>query len=1120
MMNGFANKEECNKGGYSIFSDSYIEWRFECECKKLNNGDQIFIEWCKQKQQFVSMLSTIAFDFQHYSMHDASHSVCIIQRIEQILGKERVDLLSAGDLWLILQVAYSHDIGMALTHDELVDLWENNDDFKEYVERCLDDDMGDLHKAALFLCEADNLIHKKNQMSDLEGKEAIDFEDDWPIVCSYYLNILVSEYVRKHHAFRSRNKYDVLDSVKKVVIPDRLYDVAAKVNAMHGRNFEDILTDLKYRIEGFGKEKIHPQFVAVMLRLGDLLDIDNNRFDPYLIEHFGRLPALSLLHSKKHKAVTHICISEDEISAEAETDEYEVAVISDNWFKYIDKEVENLICYWNQIVPKNLSGCKMKMSVCKTYLNNQLFDSSKKHEFSVNKEKLIDLMIGTSIYQTKMECVREYLQNAIDASKIQLWMDLQNGRYDSISLKNDEIFDNSQLTPFDLDKRVYQNYEIKIYVEWNENKNKIRIKFKDNGIGIERDYMEKLSVIGTRWHGRPQYQSMIKKMVKWLQPTGGFGIGLQSAFMVSNSVEIITKSEEEAYGYKINLSTQEKNGGTVAITQMDEKILRGTTVSYEISPDKFQAWMRWLAKQEENEVYYLGEQDDYEYKSSDWDEFDENGILKYVTEFMENYIASLAPNSLFPIVIKSPITKERVLEGIEWPEVNYWMDSSKYIEEQYRGKEFIGLEISKKDKEDPKFLIWNKTDNIYMKIKMYKSMDKVCYKNIVVRDCDKSKLDLFSQYSICVDFMGIHVKDCIHLHRNSFLEDFKYDVYVKECFGIYLLYLKKNYNHFSEDDLEFSRWDEKWDSYYIQLIRTIEYSDIEANGVKIKERPLGIKRLVKSGNGQVDIIEKDESTSKVMKIIQDFYQYLNDVSNDDGDNISHYLLINDFNLKEIIRLPDVRLKRTTLENFMYNSEENIGLRDSKRFMLLKTLADKGLIMDYETIKILKSDERLNLIAFACHEMGLRGYALEFKKSVKTISENEIISELWNDKVQHRIMLRVDHVSKYKELLVRELPFSRDIKNGVFIISPLSKAAIENVQNEMDKGIAISYENFRKLVWGEKGKESSSYKMMIDWVEEKQINSGYYRGAEIRDCYEKLLKDIYKRHVYKAGKRRK
>ena len=55
---------------------------------------------------------------------------------------------------------------------------------------------------------------------------------------------------------------------------------------------------------------MHPRFIAALLRIGDLLDMDNNRFDMKVLAYTGKLPATSLLHFEKHKALTNYSIIE------------------------------------------------------------------------------------------------------------------------------------------------------------------------------------------------------------------------------------------------------------------------------------------------------------------------------------------------------------------------------------------------------------------------------------------------------------------------------------------------------------------------------------------------------------------------------------------------------------------------------------------------------------------------------------------------------------------------------------------------------------------------------------------------------------------------------------------
>lgn len=796
-MNGW--KEELTSP-----ADTYIEWRFEHKCRQLSDGFRIITEWRKRKLQYIAVMKTITMDFQHYSRHDVTHSICILETIEQLLGKQRVDMLSAGDLWLLLEAAYSHDIGMAVTYDQMLELWDKDEEFQQFIKRCIEEDMDDVSKAAIYYKEMDNLLHRREKMENLEGKEEFYFFRSWPVISQYYIHILVAEYIRKHHAERVTYLFREMDKETETIIPLRLYQVVILVSQMHGKDFDDILSELKYCTNGFGSGTLHPQFAAAMLRIGDLLDIDNNRFDPYAIKHFGRLPLASLLHRKKHTSITHICVSESEIAAEADAEEYEVALLTDEWFQMIEAEVVNLICSWNEIVPEALRGCVLKKSNCKVYLKHQRFDSTSKKEFSINKKKIINLLIGANIYSDSMEFLREYLQNAMDASKMQLWMDLKSGRYDL--QRNRKIFDYSKLGPFDLDRSVYNNYPIRILFEWNEKKDKIRLKIVDQGIGIEREYFKKLSDIGTGWRGREKYKDELFQMAKWLQPTGGFGIGIQSAFMVTDSVEIITKSDKDAQGYKVRLMSPNRSGN-ISVENYDIH-QHGTTIIFEIESERFQGWMERQQNQDERNIRFLGDKSDYKYDLESWDEFDSDGILFYVKNFFINFIKAIIPNPLFPIEIGSPVTGHKLYQNPYWPKFNYWEYKERGLVEEweYGGKQYLGI-FAQKDSMDQNqymglskqfdsqeyFWVWNKTDCILIRICNRKGNHLVCFKNVIVREIDDTLLDLFCKYFVCIDLMGFHVDNCLKLHRNSFHENFRWDQYCYDGFRMYIQFLHDQY---------------------------------------------------------------------------------------------------------------------------------------------------------------------------------------------------------------------------------------------------------------------------------------------------------------------------------------
>ena len=72
----------------------------------------------------------------------------------------------------------------------------------------------------------------------------------------------------------------------------------------------------------------------------------------------------------------------------------------------------------------------------------------------------------------------------------------------------------------------------------------LRIHIIDSGVGMDEECLKALAVIGTGWSGRKKYFEEIGRMPIWMQPTGSFGIGIQSGFMMTNRIRIIVAFQE------------------------------------------------------------------------------------------------------------------------------------------------------------------------------------------------------------------------------------------------------------------------------------------------------------------------------------------------------------------------------------------------------------------------------------------------------------------------------------------------------------------------------------------------------------------------------------------------
>ena len=97
---------------------------------------------------------------------------------------------------------------------------------------------------------------------------------------------------------------------------------------------------VRYAVTLLIADYAHPRFLAQMLRMGDLLDADNNRFNASNEIVFGEIPESSRNHWKKHMSARHILIAPDIIEYRADCSKPEVYRETRNFLSWLKTEVE------------------------------------------------------------------------------------------------------------------------------------------------------------------------------------------------------------------------------------------------------------------------------------------------------------------------------------------------------------------------------------------------------------------------------------------------------------------------------------------------------------------------------------------------------------------------------------------------------------------------------------------------------------------------------------------------------------------------------------------------------------------------------------------------------------
>lgn len=178
-----------------------------------------------------------------------------------------------------------------------------------------------------------------------------------------------------------------------------------------------------------------------------------------------------------------------------------------------------------------------------------------KFEFGVEVKKILKLMIH-SLYTNKDVAIRELISNASDAC-------------DKLRYKATQD-----------DKLLEEDKDLKIKIEINKEKGTISII--DNGIGMDKS--ELISQLGTI--AKSGTEAFMKNLgsddSKNIKLIGQFGVGFYSAFMIAESVDVISRKAGKKKAYK----WESEGEGKYSVEEIKEEYPRGTRITLHLKKEE------------------------------------------------------------------------------------------------------------------------------------------------------------------------------------------------------------------------------------------------------------------------------------------------------------------------------------------------------------------------------------------------------------------------------------------------------------------------------------------------------------------------------------------------------
>lgn len=451
----------------------------------------------------------------HYTLHDSEHCFRVAEIMANIIGNYSINKLSIVDYFLLLSSAYLHDIGLAPTARE-VSAWRVQITTSHVPKH------SDRASIKNFLySRPDDLFNLNRLREDSNHEKYYDLE-----------NAIISDFIRQTHGARST------EIIVKSFPENLKYsntDLLPFLTAICRSHTEDaILLKQFENLVPLGNNNIFsPPFCAVILRLADLMDFDAKRAPKALFDSLQIENEISINEWKKHRSITAWQFGASSFSFRAECDHPIIQEGLYSYCDYIDDELQKCGAVIRSIQDSILSTPDhYKITLPDRINRDKIIPRNTPHgkpiytysktRFTLDKEKIVDLLMGTSLYGNPEVALRELLQNSFDACLVR------------------SAFENVW-------KRTYIP-EVNISLKHNEGKDYLVVS--DNGIGMDSSIIQNFySKVGACYYKSNEFYLLCAEKGVKFTSISKFGIGVLSYFLVSNSVEIYTrrtKDEAEA----------------------------------------------------------------------------------------------------------------------------------------------------------------------------------------------------------------------------------------------------------------------------------------------------------------------------------------------------------------------------------------------------------------------------------------------------------------------------------------------------------------------------------------------------------------------------------------------
>jgi hypothetical protein len=436
--------------------------------------------------EMLESLRTSGF-FRTYTDHSIRHCDQMFAILTWLLPDSVRTALTDIECCLLVVAVYLHDLGMLATMSEFGDR-QDDEDFVRFQQRYL---------------------------QGLEASSTLDA--DHPTLDHF----IFEEYIRSTHARRILTwlTADATEPTQAQALRGLLYTTSEPFRHYLGlicqsHHLNNLYDRSSYPVDfRFGNEPTdcaNIQFLAICLRLADILHMSRDRTPSLVFRLISPRNPVSAREWAKQLDISGVGLSAVDstvVAVYAVCRNPRVYFYLKDFIKICDEELSRCRA-WLEAAPAAIAP--------RYFLNvRHVSDGglqahgfiAERFELELDQHRVIDLLMGHSLYGDARVAIRELLQNSLDAVRVR-WL---------------------------------EEPHLKPAIVVHVNADRTQLEITDNGIGMDLDVIRKHFLkVGDSYYRSADF----RRRCPGYTPISQFGIGFLSSFMIADRVTVITRASK------------------------------------------------------------------------------------------------------------------------------------------------------------------------------------------------------------------------------------------------------------------------------------------------------------------------------------------------------------------------------------------------------------------------------------------------------------------------------------------------------------------------------------------------------------------------------------------------